>query len=172
ERENIDLSKAVDIEIAVKDINSLNYYEAKVEDLVDNTFYISSIKLIPSSNTFNLLWNLEGILYYEDTQEEIPIDIVKIGGYALSFCLSKNMAAGIPCGRVFKLKVLFEDYDIDITGTIIKRYNLGSYVYFDLQYTNIPDVKRDAIYRQLFRKQIELRKSICEYKKDPNKALA
>jgi len=45
-----------------------------------------------------------------------------------------------------------------------KSYNFGPYKYFDLHYTNIPDSKRDAIYRQLFKKQIQLRKAISEYK--------
>lgn len=45
-----------------------------------------------------------------------------------------------------------------------KSYNFGPYKYFDLHYTNIPDSKKDAIYRQLFKKQIQLRKTMSEYK--------
>lgn len=70
--DGIDLSKIANVEMVVKKLNNLNYYEIKLEDLIDNTFYISSIKLIPSPNTFNLLWNLEGILYWGMEIEKLP----------------------------------------------------------------------------------------------------
>lgn len=162
--DGIDLSKISNVEMVVKKLNNLNYYEIKLEDLIDNTFYISSIKLIPSPNTFNLLWNLEGILYWGDGNRKTPIEIIRIGGDALSFSLHDNWAIGIPIGKPLKVKILFEEYDIDITGSILKSYDFGPYKYFDLHYTNIPDSKRDAIYRQLFRKQIELRKTISGYR--------
>ncbi len=70
--EGIELSKAVDVEMVVKGLNSLQHFEAKVEDFEDNTFYISNLQLIPSSNTFNLIWNLEGILYHPVSNKKVP----------------------------------------------------------------------------------------------------
>lgn len=160
----IDRSKITNVEMVMKNLNNLNYYEIKLEDLANNTFYISSIKRIFSSNEFSLLWNLEGILYWPDGNRKIPIEITRIGGDALSFLLPNNKAKSIPYGKSLKVKVLFDEFDIDITGNIVKSYNFGPYRYFDLHYTNIPDAKRDTIYRQLFRKQIELRKAISEYR--------
>ena len=162
--EGIDLLKIVDIEIVVKDLSNLYHYQVKVEDFVDNAFYISSLQLIPSSNTFNLLWDLEGMLYDPIKNKEIPIEITRIGGDALIFCLSGDMVREISYRKPLKVKVLFDDCDIDISGNVVKGYNFGPYKYFDLHYTNIPDSKRDAIFRQLFRKQIEIRKAITEYK--------
>lgn len=152
----VDLSKVVDIELVVKDLSNLYHYEVKAEDFVGNTFYISSLKLIPSSNTFNLLWDLDGTLYHPRTNRKIPIQIIRIGGDALTFCIPGDMATDIPYRKPLKVKVLFDDCDIDISGNIVKGYNFGPYKYFDLHYTNIPDSKRDAIFRQLFRKQIEI----------------
>ncbi|MCF6459499.1 HD-GYP domain-containing protein [Clostridium sp. Cult3] len=162
--EGIELSKAVDVEMVVKGLNSLQHFEAKVEDFEDNTFYISNLQLIPSSNTFNLIWNLEGILYHPVSNKKVPIEIMRIGGDALSFAIYGDIAKGIPYEETIKVKVLFEDQDIDVSGNIMKAYNFGPYKYFDLAYTNIPDFKRDMIFRQLFRKQIQLRKAIAEYK--------
>ncbi len=162
--EEIDLLKVVDIELAVKDLNNLHHYQVKVEDFVDNTFYISSLQLIPSSNTFNLLWELDGILYHFRTNRKISIEITRIGGDGLTFCIPEYMARDIPYKEPLKITILFDDCDIDISGNIVKGYNFGPYRYFDLHYTNIPDSKRDVIFRQLFRKQIELRKAIAEYK--------
>lgn len=162
--EGIELFKAVDVEMVVKGLNSLQHYHAKIEDFEDNTFYISSLQLIPSLNTFNLLWNLEGILYHPINNKKIPIEIMRIGGDALSFAIHRTIAKDISKENTLKVKVLFQDYDIDVSGNIIKGYNFGPYMYFDLVYTNIPDFKRDMIFRQLFRKQIQLRKAIAEYK--------
>ncbi len=89
---------------------------------------------------------------------------MRIGGDALSFAIYGDIAKGIPYEETIKVKVLFEDQDIDVSGNIMKAYNFGPYKYFDLAYTNIPDFKRDMIFRQLFRKQIQLRKAIAEYK--------
>lgn len=162
---NVKLADITRAELAIKDLNNINYYDAKIEDIVNNELYISTIKLIPSANTFSLLWNLDGILYEPEGNELIPIEITKIGGDSLSFYL--NTEHKVPddlFNKPLRVKILFEDFNIDITGTIVKSHNFSPYRYFDLHYTNIPDSKRDSIYRQLFRKQIELRKSIAQYK--------
>lgn len=162
--EKIDLSKTTNVEMVIKDLSNLNYYEIKLEDFIDNIFYISSIKLIPSTNAFNLLWSLEGMLYLPDGVGKTSVEITRIGGDGLSFCLHNNKNLDIPYGKPIKIRVLFEELDVDITGSIVKSYNFGPYIYFDFYYTNIPDSTRDAIYRQLFRKQIQLRRAISEYK--------
>ena len=162
--EKIKLANFIDVEMVVKDLSTIYYYQVKIEDFVNNIFYISSLQLIPSTNTFNLLWNLPGILYHPVRNKEIPIRITRIGGDALTFCLCGNIAVEIPYKKILKFKVLFDEYDIEISGSIIRSYNFGPYKYFDVQYTNIPDNKRDAIFRQLFRRQIEIRKAINKYK--------
>ncbi|MEY8304323.1 HD-GYP domain-containing protein [Anaerosalibacter bizertensis] len=162
--EDFELSKVLDVEMVIKDLTSLHHYQVKIEDFKDNTFYISHLQIIPSSNTFNLLWSLEGILYYPVDNREISIEIMRIGGDAFSFAIRGDIAEEIPYGKPLKAKILFEEYDIDISGNIVKGYDFGPYKYFDFYYTNIPDFKRDMIFRQLFRKQIELRKAILEYK--------
>lgn len=167
--EGINLADITDAEIAIRDLNNINYYQTKVEDLLDNEFYISSIKLIPSANTFSLLWNLDGILYDPEDNGEIPVEITKVGGDSLSFYVDSsynliNKIIDSIFNKTIRVKILFDDFDIDITGNIVKSHNFGPYKYFDLHYTNIPDSKRDSIYRQLFKKQIELRRTISQFK--------
>lgn len=162
--EEIELANFIDVEMVVKDLSTIYHYQVKIEDFADNTFYISSLQLIPSTNTFNLLWNLPGMIYHPARNKEIPIKITRIGGDALTFCLRGDIAVGIPYRKVLKFKVVFDEYDIEISGSIMRSYNFGPYKYFDVRYTNIPDNKRDAIFRQLFRRQIEIRKAINEYK--------
>mgnify|MGYP000447866517 CR=1 FL=1 len=162
---DIKLADITRTELAIKNLNNISYYDIKLEDLVNNEFYISSIKPIPSINTFSLFWKLDGILYEPKDNGLIPIVITRIGGDSLSFYFNNEQI--IPEGlfsKPLKVKILFEDLDIDITGTIVKSHTFGFYRYFYLRYTNIPDSTRDSIYRQLFRKQIELRKSVAQYK--------
>ena len=162
--ERVKMFDITNVELAIKDINMLNYYQVKLEDFIDDRFYISSIKLIPSTNTFNLLWNLDGVIYHPVSRNEIPVEITRIGGDALSFNICDARDMDIPYYKALKVRVLFEDHTIEITGNVVKSYDLGPYRYFELRYTNIPDSRRDAIYRQLFRKQIELRKAISEFR--------
>lgn len=152
-------------EVAIKNLNSINYYEAKIEDIINDNFYISSIKLIPSDHSFSMLWNLDGILYEPDSNNYVPIEIAKIGGDSLSFYFDDDYSLG---NRVFnkivKVKILFDDSDIEITGCIVKTHNFGVYKYYYMKYTNIPESKRDKIYRHLFKKQIEMRKTAAAFK--------
>ena len=162
---NIKLANITKIELAIKNLNNISYYDAKLEDIANKEFYISTIKLIPSVNTFSLFWKLDGILYEPNYNKMIPIVITKVGGDSLSFYFDNDQKIpGDLIHKPLRIKILFEDFDIDITGTIVKSHNFGFYRYFYLQYTNIPDSTRDSIYRQLFRKQIELRKSVAQYK--------
>lgn len=161
---NIDLSNINHIEIVVKGVNNLNYYEVKLEDLEDRLFYISSIQLVPSPNCFSLNWTLKGLLYEADKRAGSFINIVRIGGDSMLFYIHRDMIKEeVKYGLPLKVKILFEDSHEDITGVIVRSYNLGANRYFDFKYTNIPDSKRDSIYRQLFRKQMELRKAIARY---------
>lgn len=160
---DINLVDITSAELAIKDLNNINYYDIRIEDLINNEFYISIIKLIPSANAFSLLWNLDGILYDPKDNRPTTIEITKIGGDSLSFYLNSEYKIDITSfSKPLKIKILFDDMDIDVSGIIVKSHNFGPYKYFNLHYTNIPDAKRDSIYRQLFRKQIELRKSVAQ----------
>lgn len=159
----LDLSKAINVELVVKNINNIYNYEAKIEEFYNNTFYLSSLKLIPTTNTFNLLWNLNGVLYLPDNNI-LDIEIIRIGGSSLVFSGFKESIHNIPEGKPIALDILFEEETLKITGNIIKSYNMGAYTYFNYAYTKIPDSKRDFIYRQLFKKQIELRQTVFQYK--------
>lgn len=111
------------------------------------------------------MWNLDGILYDPKDNRPTTIEIIKIGGDSLSFYLNSEYKIDITSfSKPLKIKILFDDMDIDVSGIIVKSHNFGPYKYFNLHYTNIPDAKRDSIYRQLFRKQIELRKSVAQLK--------
>ena len=160
---NMDLSDITHVEMAIKSQNSLNYYEVKLEDFQNNLFYISTLKLVPSVNCFSLLWMLKGILYLENNRE-LPINIVKVGGDSMLFYMcTSTLESLVQQGIPLKVRILFDECYVDVTGIIVKSYNFGIYKYFDFKYTNIPDSKRDAIFRELFKKQIELRKAIAKY---------
>lgn len=169
EVQEISMADITSAEIAIKDLKNINYYYAKVEDFVNNQFYISSIKLIPSANIFSLLWNLDGVLYEPEDNSPLPIEITKVGGDFLSFFVDNSydfvdIIMKKMLNKPIKVRIIFDDFSTDITGTIVNSYNFGPYRYFNLNYTNIPENKRDSIYRQLFKKQIELRKAVSQLK--------
>lgn len=162
----IELGKIISCEMAVKDSTTVFDYKIKIADIKDNKFYISSIELEESPDGFNLFWNLEGILYLPIANHEMSVNILQIGGDQLRFSSDESDIFGSLKNKMLRLDILFSDYTVDITGTISKTYKLGHRYYCDFQYRNIPDFKRDKIFRQLFKKQIELRK-MCSANKNP-----
>ena len=163
EASKIDPKDIISAEMAIKDSTNLFDYDVKIEDFKNNEFYISSIELMDSPNSFNLLWDLEGMLYIPEDNGKVFVNISQIGGDCLRFYLEESKESNIIkqfINKPLRLDIKFTDYVVDVTGIIIKTHKLGHKQYCGFQYTDIPDFKRDKIFRQLFKKQIEVRKMI------------
>lgn len=156
----IDPKDIISAEMAIKDSTNLFDYSVKIEDVKNNEFYISSIELKDSPNSSNLIWDLEGMLYIPKENKKVLVHISQIGGHCLRFSTEETNIFKQLVNKPLRLDVQFTDYVVDITGVIIKTHKLGRKQYCDFQYTDIPDFKRDKIFRQLFKKQIEIRKII------------
>lgn len=157
---NIDLKKIMSAEIVIKDSKKVLNYKIKIEDMENNDFYISSIELTDYPSSFNLLWNLEGILFTNNKKQKI--NITQIGGTHLRFSSYEDINFNEFINKPLRIDILFSDYIVDVSGIIIKTYKIGLRQYCDFKYMEIPDFKRDKIFRQLFKKQIEIRKLVNE----------
>lgn len=158
----IELSKVTNAEVVIKNLNNLNYYKVKLEDFVNNMFFISDVLPIPIENSFSLYWKLKGVLHKSDGT--VLIEIVRVGGSSLDFYIHNSVETNSISNKPLIIDILFDDGNVDITGQVVRSYNFGPLIYCELRYTNIPDSKRDYIYRQLFKEQIQLRKTIAKYK--------
>lgn len=156
----IKFEEIISVEMVIKDSTTVLNYKINIVDIKNNEFFISSIELMDSPNSFNLLWDLEGILYLPKENKQMLIHISQIGGDSLRFCSKEIEIFKKLKKEPLKIDILFDECTVDVTGIIIKSYNLGYKQYCDFKYTEIPDFKRDKIFRQLFRKQIEIRKMI------------
>lgn len=159
----IDISEIVGLELVVKDSNTVCHYYTKIEQIEDDFIYISQLKLKPSACSFNVLWDLNGILTDHKDNNPINISIFEIGGKSLSFSVQNEDLDEKTYNGTIGIKIFFDDCEIDITGKIIKKYKFGLTFYYEIEYSGISESKRDNIYRQLFKRQIQLRKAIVEY---------
>ncbi len=161
--DKVKFKEIMSAEMVVKDSTTVFNYKVNIKDIENNEFFISSIELMDSPNSFNLFWDLEGILYLSKENREILVHISQIGGNFLRFSSRETIIFKHLSNIPLKIDILFDDYTVDVTGIIIKSYKLGHSYYCDFKYTNIPDFKRDKIFRQLFRKQIEIRRLIASF---------
>lgn len=156
----IDKSSVKKISLYVKGKKNIIEYDVKLDflDSANNRVFISTLTVKPSINTFEMLWSLRGILQL-DSRNQIEISIYKIGGNCLSFTIDNSLYEIKNDKSPLLLKIIFEDNTSEIiAGEIIGRFKVVNTTYYQLKYVNVPDFVKDIIFRQLFKKQIEVRK--------------
>ncbi|MBF8983189.1 HD domain-containing protein [Lutibacter sp. B2] len=153
------------MDLYINDRQNIFEYSVRIKELKNETIYISNLKLKPKSTAFKLSWNLYGLIHIDMSkhQKVYDINIHMIGGNVLSFYISEYEINDLINSEISYLKIFFDEENIDITGKIIKSYKIGINQYFEFDYSNLHDSKKDKIYKYLFRKQIEFRKSINPY---------
>lgn len=164
ELEKTDIRK---IDLYLKDSHNIFECSGSVKEIRNDTIYISNLQLSPRRSLFNILWDLHGVVVCMDgkKQKEIyDVGIYKIGPNALSFCIDDDQAAHQIKDKIIYMQVYFdEDMFLDISGQIIKNYRMGSRYHFDFDYSNLHDSKKDLIYKYLFQKQAELKRTTYSF---------
>lgn len=156
----IDKSQIKKISLYVKEKKNVIEYDIKLDyiNFKNNRIYIADLKIKPIDDSFTMLWNLDGILYVDSNN--IEINIYKIGGNCLSFKIS-NSHSEIVNNGILALRIIFEDSSTQIiTGKITRKFQISDEYYYEYKYINTPDFIRDKIFRQLFKKQVEIRRLI------------
>ncbi|WP_054870511.1 HD-GYP domain-containing protein [Caloranaerobacter sp. TR13] len=157
---DVEKSKITDIRLYLEKNQNVNEYDVKIEKFYKNELYISEIKAELTGESFSMLWDLEGLLI-DNTKKIYNINITRIGGNFMSFYIDDSEINNNEEDKILKVIIRFEDdYNIVVSGKINKSYCVGAKKYYDFSFINISDSVRDNIFRQLFKKQIETRKSI------------
>lgn len=142
--------------------NTIYEYNVKLDGFNDNIVYISKLEFIPSEDSFNMLWNLNGQIFNNDYIYDI--NIYKLGGNSMSFYLNKIKLNKHLEDKIIKLKIFFEnENELFITGKVTSSFSLSNKKYYTLEYINMPDNVKDSIFKQLFRKQMEIKKLSNHY---------
>ncbi|MBC7086919.1 MAG: HD-GYP domain-containing protein [Tissierellales bacterium] len=132
-------------------------YDVKIINWEDNNIYLSDISPKPSANFFSMSWEIEGNLILGKNIGS-GVTINKIGGDSLSFYLEEEDADNIDFDNVNAIIIKFDEEKTLVQGEIIRTIKIEDKTYADFKFIGIPEATRDIIFRQIFRKQAELKK--------------
>lgn len=132
-------------------------YDAKIINWNGNNIYISDISPKPSANFFSMSWEIEGNLIIGKSIGS-TVTINKIGGDSLSFYLEEEDNENIDFDFVNAIIIKFDEENTLVQGEIIRTIKIENKIYADFKFIGIQEATRDVIFRQIFRKQAELKK--------------
>jgi hypothetical protein len=113
---------------------------------------------ITASQYFSLYWDLFGEIHEKDTYIS-EISIKKIGGNLINCYLLENVP--LKLNQTYTITIKFDDGEfLSIPGKNLRAYEYGSYMYYDFEFNNLNESIRTKIFKQIFKKQAEKRKSI------------
>ncbi len=132
-------------------------YDAKIINWDGNNIYISDISPKPSANFFSMSWEIEGNLIIGKSIGS-TVTINKIGGDSLSFYLEEEDNENLDFDFVNAIIIKFDEENTLVQGEIIRTIKIENKIYADFKFIGIQEATRDVIFRQIFRKQAELKK--------------
>jgi hypothetical protein len=142
----------------IQDKGKIYEYDAAVKHKDKSNLYISRLTPRLSQSYFSFLWELEGIITLKNLTE-MAVTTYKIGGGHLGFYLYKDQVGDLTLpDNIISVKVRFEDgSEITVVGKITKKIKIGTKLYCEYKYLNIPESTRDKIFGQIFKKQTQMR---------------
>lgn len=154
-----DLWNLLSASLIIEKFNSIYEYEVDVVPLDENNYLISNIRLLEKKSYVSILWELEAILITQDGKN-INVKVKRLSADDLLFVCDNTYTFNM--ATLYKMKLQFEDGEVLIlNGRITYSYPASAdCVYYKYTFTNIIETTRDKLFRQIFRKQIELRRQL------------
>ncbi len=147
------------MKMAVEKLNILYEFKIRVEKIDTNKLAIKEIYQIESDSSFGILWAVEGNLIDTQTKKAKLINITKISGDNLLFNLREEEY--IDEVGIYIVAVRFEDVtNIPITGRIIGKIRINKTTHYTFEFVDVREKYRDEVFRQIFRKQISLKRTL------------
>ncbi|KRQ86346.1 Cyclic di-GMP phosphodiesterase response regulator RpfG [Caloramator mitchellensis] len=166
---NIDFGKEVDIakvlttSLFIEKQQNLIEAEVKIRYIEDYTIVIDEVKVKDSSDSFSIIWNLNAKFIKINPVEAIDVNIFKISAASTTFMVFDVEKRKHIKGEIGILQIEFDDKTtIKIPGKIVFSTTVGDHEYFKFHFVNIPESTRDELYREMFRKQIEIRRQMLK----------
>ncbi len=131
-------------------------YETRLHYISGNRIYISELVINPSCHYIDMVWDLEGILYF-DLQDPISINIVRISADSLMFTLSEEYFNDIVMRRSCRIDICFKDGVIlPVTGIVTRKFEMGYKSCCDYKFAWLPPNVRTVLLSKVFKKQADL----------------
>lgn len=134
-------------------------YNADLLEVKNGIVYLSNLESTYSMLSYSLFWELEGLLYINDSSF-IQIKGSRLSGDALSFIASEEIADTIKLNKRYTIVLFFENDEPEtVTGRVTQQFRTGSdYLYF-FTFEKLPESTKERIIRRIVRKQADLRLS-------------
>lgn len=155
---NIEYGNIIDITLVFEKLYLVHEYEVKIKiSDNNNNILIYDIKPKETDIYFGLMWVLEGYYLLPSSRDYRDIVISKISGKELTFSFTEDYELGE--NELTSILVKFEDgAKVPLMGKVIERRKFGSRTYYNYEFVRLNESYRDEVFRQIFRKQISLKK--------------
>jgi len=159
--DEIDRELIESIKMAVEKLSILYEYKIKVNKIDTNKLLITEIYPIESEAAFGLLWTLSGNLINTTTKQAKVINITKISGENLIFNFQEEEY--IDENNIYVVVVRFEDgTNVPLSGRIVGKTKINRLLHYTFEFVDVREKYRDEVFRQIFRKQISLKRMLKE----------
>ncbi len=151
----LDKSLITKLTIYIQLNNIMMKFRPTLKNISDDEITFSNLELIKENDTFSLRWLIDG-KFITTNKKEYEIYINLIGGEFIDFYLYKK-----DIDEEIKVGIIFIDYEdgekIKIPGCIINSYSMEDKIFFRFKYVGINSNTKDIIFKEMFKKQIEMR---------------
>lgn len=156
-----DLWNLLSASLVVEVLNSIYEYEVDVFPIDENTYLISNIRLLERKRFVSILWDLEANLITQD-EKNITVKVKRLAGDYVLFACDNTYT--FDTASYYRLELQFEDGEVLVlNGRITYSYSAShECYYYRYTFANIGETTRDKLFRQIFKKQIALRKRLKE----------
>lgn len=147
--------------LIIEKFNVVYEYKAKVKLVDSNSILLYDIAPKELEKSFGLLWLLKGSLISPKSKKTKDITITKISGDDLIFNFSEEFE--LEDDGVLIIVVQFEDgTKLPLTGKVYQKIKINKVTHYKFNFTGVNEKYRDEVFRQIFRKQISLKKLLNE----------
>lgn len=137
----------------------LNEYDVKINISDNHNILLYDFKLRESDNYFGLMWVLEGYYMLPSIRDYKIIKISKISGTGLTFKFSEEYE--LAEHELTSILIKFDDgAKVPLMGKVVDKRIFHKNIYYTYEFIKLNEAYRDEIFRQIFRKQISLKKFI------------
>lgn len=153
-----DLLNIFSASLVVEKFNSIYEYEVDAAPIDENTYLISKIRPREGTSSISILWDLKA--YMLMPEKDIEVKVVRLSAdYLLFVCDSSH---SFSTSSMVKMRLPFDDGEVlTLNGRIAYSYSASATSsHYKYIFINIGESTRDKLFRQIFRKQIMLRKML------------
>lgn len=158
----LEMNKLYVFDLVVEKFSMIFEYIAQGKKTEANKIILKNLSSYEAKSSFGLLWLLPGHIIFSNTKEAHEITITRISGEGLVFTFPEKEYK-LDKDKIYIIVPYFEDgTKVPLTGRITERLKVGQKIHYKFSFMGLKENYKDEIFRQIFRKEISLRKIINE----------